>query len=71
MMRLAIFDLDYTIWQPEMYQLYGKPRLTPLEKNNRATRMSPLELRESRTIKEGHILTDGDRGSPIRVFEGA
>lgn len=25
-MRLAVFDLDYTIWQPEMYQIDGPPK---------------------------------------------
>ena len=26
-LRLAVFDLDYTIWQPEMYQIHGPPQL--------------------------------------------
>ena len=25
-LRLAVFDLDYTIWKPEMYQIYGPPK---------------------------------------------
>ncbi len=25
-LRLAVFDLDYTVWKPEMYQIYGPPR---------------------------------------------
>mmetsp|Transcript_24030 Transcript_24030/g.35606 ORF Transcript_24030/g.35606 Transcript_24030/m.35606 type:complete len:196 (-) Transcript_24030:255-842(-) len=25
-LRLAVFDLDYTIWMPEMYQLHGPPK---------------------------------------------
>lgn len=29
-LRLVVFDLDYTIWHPEMYQLCGKPRLVPI-----------------------------------------
>ena len=30
-LRLAVFDLDYTIWDPEMYQLHGAPRLRPID----------------------------------------
>lgn len=26
-MLLAVFDLDYTVWDPEMYQIYGPPKL--------------------------------------------
>lgn len=24
---LAVFDLDYTIWEPEMYQIHGPPKI--------------------------------------------
>jgi hypothetical protein len=62
---LAVFDLDYTVWQPEMYQLYGKPHYVPAPKD-----MSPSELKEAKTVKEGMILKDMG-GSPMRVFHGA
>lgn len=43
-LRLVVFDLDYTVWQPEMYQLYGSPRLV------RAPRgMCPIVRQESMT----------------------
>ena len=68
-LRLAVFDLDYTIWQPEMYQLYSCPKLTPIDsKYNK--RLSSNVLREARTNKDGQILTDRNN-SPIRVFPGA
>lgn len=62
---LAVFDLDYTVWQPEMYQLYGKPHYIPAPNG-----MTPSELAEAKTIKEGMILEDMG-GSPMRVFHGA
>ena len=68
-LRLAVFDLDFTIWRPEMYQLDGAPKLTEIDsKNNR--KLSAQILEEARTIKEGHILTDRSH-SPMRVFPGA
>lgn len=68
-LRLAVFDLDFTIWRPEMYQLNGAPKLTEIDsKNNR--KLSAKILEEARTIKTGHILTDRSH-SPMRVFPGA
>jgi hypothetical protein len=64
-LELAVFDLDYTVWQPEMYQLYSKPELTEPSKN-----MSAQIRREAKTTKEGMVLVDKN-SSPIRVFPGA
>ena len=67
-MKLAIFDLDYTMWQPEMYQLYGAPKLAPIASlKNRYTESA---LKEMRTSREGMVLVDGS-GTPMRVFPGA
>ena len=65
MMRLAVFDLDYTVWKPEMYQLYGSPRLT-----QPSNRVSETVLEEARTTEHPKILVDSS-GTPIRVFPGA
>ena len=67
-MRLAVFDLDYTIWQPEMYQLAGPPKLIPAKRY--AKTLSPALWQETRTNTEGHILVD-PYNSPMRVFDGA
>jgi hypothetical protein len=64
-LELAVFDLDYTVWQPEMYQLYSKPQLSEPSKNT-----SAQIKREAKTTKEGMILVDKN-GSPMRVFPGA
>jgi magnesium-dependent phosphatase 1 len=63
-LRLVVFDLDYTVWQPEMYQLYGGPKLVPLV-NRRG-----YSLDEVRTNVDGKMLVDNSN-TPIRVFPGA
>jgi hypothetical protein len=67
-LRLAVFDLDYTLWHPEMYQLNGRPRL--VEASKMKIKFLDKVLHEARTDREGMILTDNS-GSPIRVFPGA
>jgi Acid Phosphatase len=67
-MKLAIFDLDYTIWQPEMYQLYGAPTLAPIA--SLTNRYSESAVKEMTTNRHGMVLVDGS-GSPMRVFPGA
>ena len=62
---LVVFDLDYTVWQPEMYQLYGKPHYVATPKN-----LSAKARKEAKTIKEGMVLKDM-HGSVMRVFHGA
>ena len=65
-MKLAIFDLDYTIWHPEMYQLGSTPRLVPASSK---PRLSAKVIQESQTTTPGMIIMSG--GSPIRMFKGA
>eukprot|EP00980_Cylindrotheca_fusiformis_P015919 scaffold4661_cov108-Cylindrotheca_fusiformis.AAC.2 len=65
MLRLAVFDLDHTVWQPEMYQCYGEPRLT-----HPSSRVSDEIKQEARTTEEPMILVDS-HGKPMRVFPGA
>jgi hypothetical protein len=72
-MRLAIFDLDYTIWQPEMYQLSSAPKLTSVDDfvNKRGKGgLSPSMLKEARTKTDGMVLAD-KHNSLMRVFDGA
>ena len=64
-LRLVVFDLDYTVWQPEMYQLYGSPRLARVPKG-----LCPIVRQESMTTSDDMILVDKEK-TPIRVFEGA
>jgi hypothetical protein len=66
-LRLVVFDLDYTIWQPEMYQLNGAPKLTPITSLGK---LSDSVLQEARTNQDGKILVDRSQ-TPITVFEAA
>jgi magnesium-dependent phosphatase 1 len=71
MLQLAVFDLDFCTWAPEMYQIQGPPILTPiksLEKKKRKKRSLPTNL--SPTIQKGKTVTDRC-GTPITLFEGA
>ena len=65
-LRLAVFDLDFTVWQPEMYELIGNPYLVQAE----GRKLTTVEKNEARTTTEGMILIDKST-SPIRVFTGA
>ena len=67
MLRLAVFDLDYTVWQPEMYQLWGPPKLVKVKSSDG---WSASVLKEAKTCQENMILTDRS-DTPITVFDGA
>lgn len=70
---LAVFDLDYTIWEPEMYQLSGHPKLVHLDSSEvRVPRRKNRgkHLKRSVSMEEGKIVVD-DYGTPITVFDGA
>lgn len=74
-MQLVVFDLDYTIWQPEMYQIDGPPKLISVDefqgKQKRKSRAPPRSVPfGATTIHQNKIATDR-RGTPITVFEGA
>jgi magnesium-dependent phosphatase 1 len=78
-MLLACFDLDYTIWAPEMYQIQGPPQLVTLEefqgkKRGRKGNAPPLQPsqvpKESTTIDPNKIVMDR-QGTPMTVFAGA
>lgn len=61
---LVVFDLDYTVWHPEMYQLYSEPQLV-----DPSDRISKTVREEAKTKDPTKILVSS--GSPIRVFPGA
>lgn len=66
-LRLAVFDLDFTVWSPEMYQLWGPPTLSSIDKHED---LDPQVLKEARTSEKNMILTDRS-DTPITIFEGA
>jgi len=74
-MQLVVFDLDYTVWQPEMYQIHGPPKLISVDefqgKKKRKVRSPPRQVPPgSKTIQKNMLVTDR-RGIPITVFDGA
>ena len=74
-MQLVVFDLDYTIWQPEMYQIDGPPKLVSGDefqgKQKRKSRAPPTSIPlGATTIHQNKIATDRS-GTPITVFDGA
>lgn len=54
-LRLAVFDLDYTIWKPEMYQIHGPPKL----KKEKTSDGPPKTIVVDRS------------NTPITIFDGA
>eukprot|EP01083_Nonionella_stella_P220148 787958_1 len=83
MLQLVVFDLDFCVWHPEMYQIQGPPTLSNLQKmkdgikqprkrkkqksNNVSISMLP---KKPNTNRKGMIVTD-KVGTPITVFDGA
>jgi len=41
LLQLVVFDLDYTVWQPEMYQINGPPKLTSIPPNQESNHDDP------------------------------
>ncbi len=80
MLQLVVFDLDFCVWKPEMYQLRGPPTLTNLKsiepklprkrKKNSIIQSSTILPKRSTTNRKGMIVTDS-AGTPITVFDGA
>lgn len=69
-MRLAIFDLDYTLWSPEMNKLKGPPKLFPVAKLPK--NIAPDILMKARTDLAGLVLIDSKQPeTTIQVFDGA
>ena len=80
-MQLVVFDLDYTIWQPEMYQLDGPPKLTSIDEfqkqrkkkslSSSSTSSSSCATTLSNTIFPDKIITDRHGTMPMTIFDGA
>ena len=78
--KLIVFDLDFCIWKPEMYQLQGPPQLKNLrslqvkpkrnQRKNKSMQTTSSLPNNPNTNQKGMILTDRT-GTPITVFEGA
>lgn len=75
-LELAVFDLDYTVWQPEMYQIYGPPSLVnisdlqPKRKRKNRTATQPIKNIGFGSIQKGKTVVD-QHGTPITIFGGA
>ena len=80
MLQLVVFDLDFCVWKPEMYQLRGPPTLTNLKSiqpKQPRKRKKSQQLQTSLSLpklpttnRKGMIVTD-QAGTPITVFDGA
>ena len=56
-LKLAVFDLDFTVWKPEMYELHGPPKVKKVK--------SSVDGQESRMKVTDRI------GTEITIFDGA
>ena len=74
MLQLVVFDLDFCIWKPEMYQLRGPPILTCLNsiqpKVPRKRKQKTILHLKGNTNMKGMIVTDTAK-NPITIFDGA
>lgn len=74
-MQLVVFDLDYTIWQPEMYQIDGPPKLTSVDefqgKQKRKSKTPPRSIPSGSTTMYPNKIATDRRGTPITIFDGA
>ena len=69
-LRLAVFDLDFTVWEPEMYQIYGPPK-RKVGKNGEVKVMdkdnTPITIFQGASYALEHINKMRDRNVDIRA----
>lgn len=74
---LAVFDLDYTIWHPEMYQINGPPGLvmecsasSQISGKGRKKKGKVAQAPWTKTLRDGMVVADRN-GTPMALFDGA
>lgn len=67
-LKIAVFDLDYTVWLPEMYQLNGPPKQVKKRTSSQQGRNSTAT---SNDVGGNEYIIVDQSNTQIRLFPGA
>mmetsp|Transcript_14148 Transcript_14148/g.21463 ORF Transcript_14148/g.21463 Transcript_14148/m.21463 type:complete len:218 (+) Transcript_14148:147-800(+) len=66
-LKIAVFDLDYTVWLPEMYELHGPPKR--IKKKRPSNSFSNKDSNDE--DDDGEYIVVDRSNTQIRLFHGA